>query len=219
MTPFVVFYLVSSIFVFLLCIQPLVWQITHHNIAASSHIAFVMLILMSNIVNASIWPNAISMTDWPGFILCDIEVKLIAFAKYGVYGSTAAMLRNLAKILDTSSMALPTKKQKVLDLFITCSLCFGLPIIWPALHYLVQASRYTLYPVAGCEASIDTSWLSMVLLLLPIIILDCIAAYYAGSSPHPASPTGYTLLVSTTNIPFYLPQSSRSCESVCTSKP
>jgi len=180
MTPFVDVYLICSLLVFLLCIQPLVWQVTHHNIPASSHIAFVMFILLTNVINASIWPEAITMTDWPGFIFCDIEINLIMFAKYGIYGSTAAMLRNLAKILDDSSMALATRKQKIWNLSYTCLLCFGVPLVMPALHYLVAVSRYALYPVAGCEISTDASLVGFFLLSGPILILDLFAAYYAG---------------------------------------
>jgi len=182
MTPFVAIYLICSVLVFLLCFQPLVWQVTHHNIPASSNIAFIMFILLTNIVNASIWPEAISMTDWPGFIFCDIEIKLVMFARYGIYGSIAAMLRTLAKILDTSSMALPTRKQKIIDISFTCMLCFGLPLIRPALQYLVMTSRYALYPVTGCEESNDASWLGIFLLAGPFLVLDLFAAYYAGTS-------------------------------------
>lgn len=181
MTPFVAIYLTCSVLVFLLCFQPLIWQITHHNIPASSNIAFIMFILLTNIINASIWPEAISMTDWPGFIFCDIEIKLVMFATYGIYGSIAAMLRSLAKILDPSSMALPSKKQKIVDLSITCMLCFGLPLIMPALHYLVMTSRYLLYPVAGCEQINDSSWLGILLIAGPILVLDLFAAYYGGT--------------------------------------
>lgn len=182
MTPFVAIYLICSLLVLLLCIQPFVWQVTHRNIAASSHIAFIMMILLTNVVNASIWPNAISMTDWPGFVLCDIELPLIAFAQYGVYGSTAAILRNLAEILDTSNMALPSRKQKIVDLSISCTLCFGVPLLPTGLQYLTFQSRYSLFPVAGCEADQGSTWIDILVWMVPIWALDIVIGFYAGMS-------------------------------------
>lgn len=182
MTPFVLTYLILNILVLLLCIQPLLWQLLHHNLASTSHIFFIILLLTLNVLNVLLWPQPLTLSSNHGLILCDIELPLLLLAKYGFYGSTAAMLRNLARILDADEIELArSRKGKVMAQVVDGVLCFGIPTLVAGAHYAVQSARYMLYPVVGCVVSVSWNWVSVVVMDAPLWVFNAIMAYYAGS--------------------------------------
>lgn len=67
-------------------------------------------------------------------------------------------------------------------------LCFGLPALLMVLMYVVHTWRYVIYGISGCQAPLDMSWVTIVLLMIWPPILMCIAAYYAGKFT-PISPS------------------------------
>jgi len=176
--------IVPSVLVEIFSIQPLVWQISHNNVASAFLISWIMLRNAFNIINASIWPSLDSLLEgYDGVGLCDIEVKLKIALDIALFGCAAAILRNLANILDTSrtsNLLSLSKRQRIIDQTVTWTLCAGLPTIAAALHYLVQPSRYMLMVVSGCQYTIATSWLSILIFYLPRTLLAILGMYYAG---------------------------------------
>jgi len=176
--------IVPSVLVEVFSIQPLVLQISHNNVASAFLISWIMLRNAFNIINASIWPSLESLLEgYDGVGLCDIEVKLKIALDIALFGCAAAILRNLANILDTSrtsNLLSLTKRQRIIDQTVTWTLCAGLPIIAAALHYLVQPSRYMLMVVSGCQYTIATSWFSILIFYLPRTLLAVLGMYYAG---------------------------------------
>ncbi|KAK5020425.1 hypothetical protein LTR60_000524 [Cryomyces antarcticus] len=47
-------------------------------------------------------------------------------------------------------------------------------------HYVVQPSRYYLWGISGCSASVDNSWVFIVLIVIPPLLLSLADAYYSG---------------------------------------
>ncbi|KAI4174800.1 MAG: hypothetical protein LQ346_008183 [Caloplaca aetnensis] len=124
-------------------IPPLVWHAKNRNVAACNLISWTILTNLMNFVNALIWPTD-NIAGWfPGYVLCDIEAKLILAATMGIAGSLACIMRALAKVLDTEhTVIIPTRKQRYQNLIITSILCFGGPIYIILIHYVVQPSRF-----------------------------------------------------------------------------
>jgi len=178
--------IVPSVLVEVFSIQPLVWQISHNNIASAFLISWIMLRNLFNIINASIWPSLESLIGgYDGVGLCDIEVKLKVAMDIALFGCTAAILRNLANILDTtrtSNLLSLSKRQRIIDQTVTWTLCAGIPVISAALHYLVQTSRYLLMAVSGCQYTYAQSWLTLVIFHLPRTLIAILGIYYAGQS-------------------------------------
>lgn len=178
--------IVPSILVEIFSIQPLVWQISHNNVASAFLISWIMLRNAFNIINASIWPSLESLLEgYDGVGLCDIEIKLKIALDVALFGCAAAILRNLANILDassTSNLLSLSKKQRIIDQTVTWMLCAGFPFITAALHYLIQPSRYMLMAVSGCQYTIAYSWLSILIFELPRTLLAILGMYYAGQS-------------------------------------
>ncbi|KAL8946368.1 MAG: hypothetical protein Q9222_007223 [Ikaeria aurantiellina] len=163
----------------LLDLPPLIWHVRNRNVAACNLIAWTIFGNLCSFVNALIWPTD-DVTNWfPGFVLCDIEVKLLNAGSFGIAGSLACIMRALANVLDTQRTTLvPSKGQRYKELLITGLLCFGGPLYVIVIHYVVQPNRYYIFAIAGCTASLDNSWPAIVLVVIWPTILCLVAVYY-----------------------------------------
>lgn len=170
-----------SIIVIILDLPPFSWHLKNRNLGAASLIFWIILTNIFTTVNALIWPNADIKTWWHGEILCDIEVKLGMGSHLGICGSLVCIMRSLAQVLNTSNAALsPTRGQRRKQLIIDIMLCFGFPAFEMAIHYVIQPSRYYIFPIGGCTVSFDNSWPSIVIYHIWAPILCFVVVYYAG---------------------------------------
>ncbi|KAL8935257.1 MAG: hypothetical protein Q9216_005521 [Gyalolechia sp. 2 TL-2023] len=180
LTPASIVFPTLSLIAILLDVPPLVWHVRNRNVAACNLISWTIFANLCNTVNALIWPTDNISTWFPGYVLCDIEAKLLLAATIGISGSLVCIMRALAKVLDTNNTIMgSTKKQRYRELTITALLCFGGPIYIIPVHYVVQPTRYYIIAIAGCTTSIDNSWPAIVLVIIWPIAL-CLAATYYG---------------------------------------
>ncbi|KAL8904086.1 MAG: hypothetical protein Q9171_007173 [Xanthocarpia ochracea] len=161
-------------------VPPLIWHIKNRNVAACNLIIWAIFMNLCNFVNAIIWPTD-DVYNWStGFVLCDIEVKLLLAATFGIPGSLTCIMRALARVLDTErTILVPTKRQRHMEAITTAILCFGGPLYAIAIHYVVQPSRYYIMAISGCTTSLDRSWPTMALIIIWPVVL-CLAAIYYG---------------------------------------
>ncbi|KAL9008570.1 MAG: hypothetical protein Q9173_006316 [Seirophora scorigena] len=180
LTPASIAFPTLAIIAIVLGIPPLVWHATNRNLAACNLISWTILVNLCSFVNALIWPTD-NVTIWfAGYVLCDIEAKILLAASVGIAGSLACIMRALAKVLDTENTRMtPTRKQRYQELVITALLCFGIPIYMILIHYVVQPSRYYIMAIAGCTTSLDNSWPALVLVVIWSPVLCLVAVYYA----------------------------------------
>ncbi|KAL8999982.1 MAG: hypothetical protein Q9169_001227 [Polycauliona sp. 2 TL-2023] len=162
-------------------IPPLIWHVRHRNIAACNLIAWTIFLNLSNFVNAIIWPTDDIYNWFAGYVLCDIEVKLMLAATFGITGSLVSIMRALARVVDTETTTLvPTKRQRRIETVFAAMLCFGGPLYAISIHYVVQPSRYYILAISGCNVSLDNSWPSLALVVIQPVVL-CLAATYYGA--------------------------------------
>ena len=163
-------------------IHPFIWHIRNRNLAASSLVFWVIIANIMNFINPLIWPTDNIQDWWHGEILCDVEIKILMASNFGVIGSMACIMRNLAKALDTEQNVLSLhKSHRHRQTIVDCLFCFGGPIYVMLIHYIVQPNRYYIFAISGCTSSFDNSWpkLALVFIWPPIICL--IDAYYSGT--------------------------------------
>ncbi|KAH0555853.1 hypothetical protein GP486_006203 [Trichoglossum hirsutum] len=130
-------------------------------------------------MNSLIWPTGDVSNWWDGAILCDIQAKLFWATYSGDAGSLAAIMRNLARVMDVNRGALiPTKAQRKREIIIEVTYCFAYPIFHIATHYIVQTNRYYIFEIVGCTASWDWSWPTIVLIYIWPSIFCVIGSYY-----------------------------------------
>lgn len=180
LTPASIAFPTLALIALLFDIPPLVWHARNRNVAACNLISWTIFANLCNFVNALIWPTDNIESWFRGFVLCDIEAKLLLAATVGISGSLACIMRSLAKVLDTeNTIIIPTKKQRYRELMITALLCFGAPVYIILIHYVVQPSRYYILAISGCTTSKDDSWVAIILLVIWPPILCLVAVYYA----------------------------------------
>ena len=167
----------------LFCVPPFVWHVKNRNLAASSLIFWIVLTNLFNFVNSLIWTNDDLDGWWRGYVLCDIEVKLMNAANVGIPASVAAIMRSLALVLDTDRTVLrPTSAQRKRKLALDILLCFGAPAYMILVHYFVQSIRYYIFAISGCVPGFDNSWPSIALVHIWSPFFSLVDVYYSSMS-------------------------------------
>jgi pheromone a factor receptor len=167
----------------LLLIPPAIWHVKQRNVAAISLLFWIALSTLFLFVNALIWRTDEIEKWWDGAILCDIQGKLFWAAYIGVQTSLACIMRRLAGVVDVDKIQVTqTRAQNKRRVIVDLLWCFALPIYAMAVEYVVQSNRYVIIGISGCAASIDNSWVSVVLLLMWPPIFSLVTAYYGGKS-------------------------------------
>ena len=180
-TPNAVAVPMLALITLMLDIPPFIWHIRNRNLAASSLVFWVVMINLMNFINPLIWSTDDIQHWWHGHILCDVEIKIMIAASFGIVGSMACIMRNLAKVLDTEQTRLSfSNSQRRRRIIIDCLFCFGGPIYVMLIHYIVQPNRYYIFAISGCTSSFDNSWPKLVLVFIWPPIICLVDAYYSG---------------------------------------
>lgn len=163
-------------------LPPLIWHVRNRNTAAASLVGWIVLHNFLAFLNLLIWPTDDFDGRYVGQGLCDVEVKLQVARAVALPAASLCIVRALANVMNTNkSLSVPTKTQRRRAIILDLVYCFGLPLIMMFFHYIVQPNRYFLAGVSGCTPSFYASWLSIVLLNVPPLILSLANAYYAGT--------------------------------------
>lgn len=179
-TPNAVAVPILALIALIIDVPPFVWHIRNRNLAASSLVFWVIISNLMNFINPLIWPTDDIQHWWHGQILCDIEIKLQMAVNFGVVGSMACIMRNLAKALDPEQTVLSlSKEQRRRQTITNCLFCYGGSIYVMLIHYIVQPNRYYIYAISGCTSSFDNSWPKLVLVFIWPPIICLVDAYYS----------------------------------------
>ena len=162
-------------------IAPFIWHVKNRNLSAAGLVFWIILTLFLDFINALIWPKDDIANWFKGFILCDIEVKLMLGATVGIPGSLASTMRNLAVVLNSEKPVLMhTAAQRRRKVIIESLFTFGFSAYMMAIHYVVQPSRYYIYSIAGCVVSFDDSWPTVLLMWIWPPVLSLVGVFYSG---------------------------------------
>lgn len=149
--------------------------------AAIFLLSWLEILNFTSFVNALIWPNDQTSGWFNGAGLCDIEAKILVAQSTGLVSSTLCILRGLARVMNTEKMVVaPTKAQRRRALAVDLAFCLGIPLVTMLFHYVVQPNRYAIAGISGCRATQVNSWLSILLLTVPALVLALCDLYYAG---------------------------------------
>ncbi|KAH7122602.1 pheromone A receptor-domain-containing protein [Dendryphion nanum] len=164
-----------------LCLPPLIWQYSQRNIAAWSLIVWIILGNFFVSINALIWPRGNLLEWWDGNVLCDIQVHFKVGESVALAACIAMIMRKLALVMDTRNITVaPSKSSVVREKVFEVVCCWGYPALLMALYYIVQTQRYIITQTSGCATIFDSSWPSIVLIIMWSTITICVAAYYAS---------------------------------------
>ncbi|KAI9372530.1 pheromone A receptor-domain-containing protein [Aspergillus egyptiacus] len=142
-------------------------------------VCWFLVLNLFNIVNAFIWPTDDIANWWDGAGLCDVEVKILTSSYVALPGTLVCLFRSLAYVLDTRRTTLvPSKRQRWRNRAVEILFCVVIPVVAAATHIVYQMNRYFIFAIAGCVATHDESWVSLVLGYMWPLVLCCIASYY-----------------------------------------
>jgi pheromone a factor receptor len=176
-----IFLATFSLLFALLIFPPMLWHSSNRNIGATSLILWLLVLNLQDFLNAIIWSHDDTARWFQGYILCDIEVKIITAAAVGVPSSVACVLRALAKVMDTERASLGlTKGQKRRGYAIDLLWCAGFPTLQMLFHYIVQTRRYYIVGISGCTPAVSRTWVADLLIIAPPVVWALVGGYYAG---------------------------------------
>ncbi|ODV98100.1 hypothetical protein PACTADRAFT_47921 [Pachysolen tannophilus NRRL Y-2460] len=164
-----------SIISFLSLIPPLVWNIKCRNAPAIVLVVWLLLLLIKEVVDASVWSGEDFAERWDGRIWCDIMVKIQVGSNIGILTSITAVCLNLYIILCANNLTIMWFASAKRKLFIELLITLIFPFCIMGLNYIVQNIRYIILRYAGCEISTTDSWVVVVLYSMWMVIFSLIA--------------------------------------------
>lgn len=146
------------------------------NVATLSIIAWLFVINIIRFINTLVWANNV-VVRWR--IWCDITTKLTIGVTIALPAAALCICKYLEAVASIRQSR-QTKEQKKRRMWFELFMCFGLPCIVMALHYTTQGHRYDLYEDFGCAPATVITWVAILVLYAPPLILSLIAFVYAG---------------------------------------
>ncbi|KAJ3568209.1 hypothetical protein NP233_g5863 [Leucocoprinus birnbaumii] len=160
----------------LLTLLPLPWHWRARNAATLSIIAWLLVSNIIFAVDATLWGNNV---DIKARVWCDISTKLIVGANFALPAACLCIcvhLEHVASGRTIQAVVADKRRQQMFEL----AMCFGLPIIFMVLHYIVQGHRFDIIQGYGCRPSTYYSIPALFIIWFPPIILAIIALAFAG---------------------------------------
>lgn len=128
-------------------------------------------------INTIAWSNNV---DVKLLIWCDITTKIHIGFNTGVPAASMCIMRQMESIASTRAASM-TEKQHKRRRIVESLICIGLPVIFMALHYIVQGHRMDIYEEIGCLPNSYNSVPSMIIITIPPLVMAIISLFSAGS--------------------------------------
>ncbi|KAJ7101761.1 pheromone A receptor-domain-containing protein [Mycena epipterygia] len=157
---------------------PLPWHWRARNVPTLSLIAWLFISNLTYAINAVIWAGNI---DVVAKVWCDIATKLQVGSTMGLPTCCLCLCIHLERIASVRQVR-TSPEQKRRRMIFDLLMCWGLPCITMALHYIVQGHRYDLVEDFGCRAAIYVSIASIFLVWLPPIIIVLLTLGFASAA-------------------------------------
>lgn len=170
-----------SLIILLLIIPPMCWHLRNKTLAATILIAWLIILLLFNAINALIWPSDDFTIWYNGTGLCDLEIKVQVAAQVALPACFARILRALAGVMDSRRVSVvPSKRQKRRGFVGDVIWCVVFPLLQMLGQWVVQPNRYLVYGITGCVAPGPANWMYVLLIVVPPAVWVAIGTYYAG---------------------------------------
>ncbi|KAJ7813352.1 pheromone receptor [Mycena olivaceomarginata] len=152
------------------------WHWRAGNVATLSIIAWLFTINIIFAVDALIWGDSTAIV---AAVWCDITTKLIIGSSLALPAACLCICIHLEQVSSVravrSSVADKRRRQ-----WFEAVMCFGLPVVFMALHYIVQGHRFDIIQEYGCRPTTYPSLVAIFIIWIPPIILAIGALVFAG---------------------------------------
>ncbi|KAF8963266.1 GPCR fungal pheromone mating factor [Flammula alnicola] len=159
-----------------LVLVPLPWHWRARNVPTLSIIAWLFVSNVVYGINAIIWANNVNIVV-P--VWCDITTKLQIGATMALPACCLCLCIHLERISSVRQVNTSYKEKRRRMLF-DCLMCWGIPIIYMALHYIVQGHRFEIIEDLGCRPAIYNSIQSILIVWVPPLVVVVATLIFAG---------------------------------------
>ncbi|KAI0318404.1 GPCR fungal pheromone mating factor [Amylostereum chailletii] len=160
--------------VLLLLILP--GQLKSHTIPAVSVICWLFVCNIIHGVNSILWADSL---DDHAPVWCDIASKILLGAMVAIPGAFFCISRQLELLTSRHEHVQKHVQYKTL---VEVVMCIVIPVVYMALHVIVQNHRFTIVEDLGCQAAIHRSLTGLVLVWLPPLVISLLALLYNVSA-------------------------------------
>ncbi|KAH7882765.1 GPCR fungal pheromone mating factor, partial [Phlebopus sp. FC_14] len=161
--------------VFLVLI-PVPWHWRARNIGTLAIIAWLSVINLIYGINSIIWAGDVSN---PVPVYCDIATKIIVGANFALPIATMCVCKHLELVSSNRQVRLDNTDRRRRMIFDSI-MCFGVPLIFMALHYVVQGHRYDIIENFGCQPTVYISWAAVFIIYMPPLAFSLATLVYAS---------------------------------------
>ncbi|KAF8145111.1 GPCR fungal pheromone mating factor, partial [Mycena galopus ATCC 62051] len=152
------------------------WHWRAGNVATLSIIAWLFVTNIIYAVDAIIWSNSVALV---GLTWCDITVKLIIGGNFALPAACLCVCIHLEQVSSVRTVRVTPMDKKRRQIFEAC-MCFGLPMVFMALHYVVQGHRFDIIEDYGCRPSTYYSIPSIFIIWVPPLVMATASLILAG---------------------------------------
>ncbi|KAF6745594.1 pheromone receptor [Ephemerocybe angulata] len=149
---------------------PLPWHWRARNVATLSIIAWLFVSNMIYAIDAVVWADNVRDV---GRVWCDITTKLIIGANFALPAACLCLCLHLEFVSSSRMGNMTLRDKRKRQIFEAC-LCAGLPLLFMALHTIVQGHRYDIIEGYGCRPTTYFSIPSIFIVWLPPILMACV---------------------------------------------
>ncbi|KAJ6487398.1 Rcb2.42 [Mycena vitilis] len=161
-----------------LVLVPLPWHWRARNVPTLSIIAWLFISNMIMGVNSIIWADSIRLTAQ---VWCDITTKLQVGATMALPACCLCLCIHLERIASVRQVR-TTIEQKHRRMLFDLAMCWGLPILSMALHYVVQGHRFDIVEDFGCRPATYISIAAIFLVWVPQLIVVVLTLGFAAAA-------------------------------------
>ncbi|KAI0632780.1 pheromone A receptor-domain-containing protein [Trametes polyzona] len=158
-----------------LVLIPLPWHWRARNIPTLSLIAWLFMINVAHGVNVILWWGNLKIRV---VVWCDIVSKLVISANMALPAACfclAMRLEGIAAVRQVKTSHLDKRQRVIVDL----AICVGIPLVYMALHYVVQGHRFDIIEDFGCQPDSYVS-IPEFFLVWFVPILSCLGTFILG---------------------------------------
>ncbi|KAJ6484205.1 pheromone receptor [Mycena sanguinolenta] len=152
------------------------WHWRAQNIATLSIIAWLFVTNIIYAVDAIIWSDSIALV---ALTWCDISTKLIVGGNFALPAACLCICIHLEQVSSVRNVRATSSDRRRRQIFEAC-MCFGLPLVFMALHYVVQGHRFDLIEDYGCRPATYYSIAAIFIIWVPPLIMATASLILAG---------------------------------------
>ncbi|KAI0752093.1 GPCR fungal pheromone mating factor [Fomes fomentarius] len=146
------------------------------NYATISLVGWLFLIDLIYGINSAVWNDNVRIRL---LVWCDVTTKLVIGASVGMPAAAMCICKHLESVASGRHVRV-SHGDKRRRMFFELAMCFLLPIIIMALHYVVQGHRFDIVEVFGCQPATYYSIPGVFIVWFPPLLLAAISMVYAS---------------------------------------